>query len=91
MKLVSSSLLQDLLDTVDRVSRLESETTMTTDFSSATVSGSYPAAMMGIMTSGGLLKCLLHALINRCVAQMLLSWATGAVCLFSGRCSLLSF
>ena len=68
MKLVSSSLLQDLLDTVERAAHLQSISSMTFDFSGTTLSGTYPAAVMGIANSGLLLHeyCKAKALLSRC-------------------------
>ena len=83
MKLVSKSLIQDMLDAVSRAAQMFAASTTSSSFSGTTISGSCPASLMGVMVSGNMSDCTRSALTRWVQVQAL--WEIRAACLPRGR------
>ena len=92
MQLVSKSLVNDLLDTVERTSLLTETTGLCIQFpAGGTVSGSLPAAVMEIVNSGNPKTVARYMWCQLCVvgasfignsSSMFLVWPVRATCHF---------
>ena len=85
MQLVSSSLIQDLIDVVVRAAQLSTTDSISAGFSGSTIAGSFPAILMGIMNSGRLLCSPLSVHPSAVCFQEPASREIPAVCFYSGR------